>query len=246
MIDADGYSIDVTRDGKRREDLLKLADYDAYLEKLQKDLGEAKKALEKACEELTRVRQKHAKELTVVLTKALESLNFLKVDFEIHVGRLEEATEKGADDVEFLISTNPGETRKPLGMVASGGELSRIMLAIKTVLAKQDEVDALIFDEIDAGISGRTAWQVSKQLGQTSRFHQVICITHLPQIAAMADHHFLIEKSSDGTHTVTNVKPLAEEEAIGELARLLGSDELTDAALTNAKEMRAQALSIKE
>jgi len=147
--------------------------------------------------------------------------------------------------VEFMISTNPGESRKPLGMVSSGGELSRIMLAIKTVLAKRDEVDALIFDEIDAGISGRTAWQVSKQLGKVAGAHQVICITHLPQIAAMADEHFLIEKSSDGSNTVTDVRHLPEEDAIAELARLLGSDVLSDAALTNAREMRRQALEAK-
>lgn len=242
-----GYSIEdvLAYAEKRREYLLKLADYDAYLNGLRKELGEAKKALDQGSLELSAIRKKHAKELTKVLTKALENLNFLKVDFEIHFGELEEPTEKGVDDVEFLISTNPGESRKPLGMVASGGELSRIMLAIKTVLAKQDEVDALIFDEIDAGISGRTAWQVSKQLGQTAKYHQVICITHLPQIAAMADQHFLIEKSSDGKHTVTDVKPLQEEESIRELARLLGSDELSEAAISNAREMRGQALSNK-
>ncbi|MBR6477552.1 MAG: DNA repair protein RecN [Lachnospiraceae bacterium] len=231
---------------KRREYLEKLSDYDAYLEKLRNEEAGARKALEQACDELSTIRQKNAKTLTKQLTKAMESLNFLTVDFEISVQRMEEPGEKGWDDVEFMISTNPGESRKPLGMVSSGGELSRIMLAIKTVLAKQDDVDALIFDEIDAGISGRTAWQVSKQLGMVAGAHQVICITHLPQIAAMADSHFLIEKSSDGSNTVTDVRELDEEESVAELARLLGSDALSEAALSNAREMRSQALSSKE
>ena len=238
---------DVISYGEERKAYLeKLADYDAYMEGLRTDLERAEKDLTRACGKLSDVRQKNAGVLSEQLQKALESLNFLTVDFEISVGRLETPGEKGWDDVEFLISTNPGETRKPLGMVSSGGELSRIMLAIKTVLAKRDEVDALIFDEIDAGISGRTAWQVSKQLGKVASAHQVICITHLPQIAAMSDHHFLIEKSADGNHTVTNVRPLKEEESIGELARLLGSDELSEAAISNAREMRSQAITYKE
>lgn len=230
----------------RREYLEKLADYDAYLAKLKEDVAKAKKQLEKACDTLSSIRKKNAKSLTGLLTTALEQLNFLKVDFEIHVEQLAEPTEKGADDVEFMISTNPGEERRPLGMVASGGELSRIMLAIKTVLAKRDEVDALIFDEIDAGISGKTAWQVSKQLGKVSAAHQVICITHLPQIAAMADSHFLIEKSTDGSSTATDVRLLTEEETTRELARLLGGDSVSEAAITNALEMRKQAHSQKE
>ncbi len=231
---------------KRRAYLEKLADYDAYLENLRTQASKARKRLEEACGVLGEIRKKNAEILTGQLTKALEQLNFLKVDFEIHLEALKEPTRLGMEDAEFLISTNPGEMRRPLGMVASGGELSRIMLAIKTVLAKRDEVDALIFDEIDAGISGKTAWQVSRQLGKVAGVHQVICITHLPQIAAMADHHFLIEKSTDGKSTITRVRTLEEEEAIGELARLLGSDKASDAAISNAMEMRKQALSQKE
>ena len=231
---------------ERQAYLEKLSDYDAYLENLKANVEKERKKLAAACEKLSKIRKKNAKTLTGLLTKALEQLGFLTVDFEIHVGDLEEPTEKGADDVEFLISTNPGEERRPLGSVASGGELSRIMLAIKTVLAERDEVDALIFDEIDSGISGKTAWQVSGQLGKVSKAHQVICITHLPQIAAMGDSHFLIEKSTDGSSTSTNVRLLTEVESIGELARLLGSDELTDAAITNAQDMRRQALERKE
>ena len=173
-------------------------------------------------------------------------LNFLTVEFEIAVNRSQNITAKGYDDVEFLISTNPGEEPKPLGQVASGGELSRIMLAIKTVLAGRDDIDTLIFDEIDTGISGRTAWRVSEQLDTVAHAHQVLCITHLPQIAAMADRHFVIEKSSSEDSTITDIRVLGEEEGLGELARLLGGDALTEAALSNAREMRLQAFSHKK
>jgi DNA repair protein RecN (Recombination protein N) len=145
-----------------------------------------------------------------------------------------------------MISTNAGEQLMPLSQVASGGELSRIMLAIKTVLAGRDEIDTLIFDEIDTGISGKTAWKVSEQLDTVARAHQVICITHLPQIASMADSHFAIEKSSTESSTITDIRRLDENESLSELARLLGSDELSSAALENARQMREQALEHKK
>ena len=198
------------------------------------------------CAELSAVRRENAKELTVRLTEALVQLNFLTVQFQIEVRPGENITEKGYDDVEFMISTNPGEPIKPLGQVASGGELSRVMLAIKTVLAEKDEIDTLIFDEIDAGISGKTAWKVAEQLSQVSRAHQVLCITHLPQIAAMADEHYAIEKSSTEDNTITDIRLLEETEELAELARLLGSDTLTRAALSNAEELRTQALAVKK
>ena len=172
-------------------------------------------------------------------------MNFTTVLFEIAVRPEQTVTAKGWDEVEFLISTNPGEPVKPLGQVASGGELSRVMLAIKTVMAGRDDIDTLIFDEIDAGISGRTAWCVSEQLNVVAHAHQVICITHLPQIAAMADCHFCIEKSSTDDNTITDIYELDEENSLKELARLLGSDALTQAALQNAKEMKAQAAAAK-
>lgn len=233
--------------GEERQQLLdKLSDYDAYMQELEKKFGEAEKKLRKACEKLSAIRSKNAKTLTKKLKKALENLNFQTVAFEIAVRRLQTVTSKGYDDVEFLISTNPGESLKPLSQVASGGELSRVMLAIKTVLSGKDDIDTLIFDEIDAGISGKTAWRVSEQLDTVGKAHQVICITHLPQIAAMADTHFVIEKSSTRDNTITDIRALGAEESLGELARLLGSDELTEAALSNAKEMRAQAVEHKE
>jgi len=233
--------------GEKRQQLLdRLSDYDAYMQEMEQKLEKAEKKLRKACEKLSALRRKNAKVLTEKLKEALVNLNFLTVSFEIAVRPEQAVTSKGYDDVEFLISTNPGESLKPLAQVASGGELSRVMLAIKTVLSGKDDIDTLIFDEIDAGISGKTAWRVSEQLDTVAKAHQVICITHLPQIAAMADTHFVIEKSSTQDNTITDIRTLDAEESLGELARLLGSDELTEAALSNAKEMRAQALEHKK
>ena len=228
--------------GESRKQLLdKLADYDAYMEGLHKEEAQITEKLLEACVRLSEIRKKNAEELTLKLQDALVNLNFLTVEFEIAVRRTQNVTSLGFDEVEFLISTNPGESLKPLAQVASGGELSRIMLAIKTVLAGRDSIDTLIFDEIDTGISGRTAWKVSEQLNVAARAHQVICITHLPQIAAMADVHFVIEKTSDGSGTVTDIHRMGREESLSELARLLGGDELTEAALTNAREMKELA-----
>ncbi len=231
---------------KCRRTLEKLQDYDGYMNGLKAELARKEEALLKACEKLSEIRRRNGAELTIRLTEALVNLNFLSVDFEIEVRPGQAVTEKGYDDVEFLISTNPGESLKPLAQVASGGELSRVMLAIKTVLAEKDSIDTLIFDEIDAGISGRTAWKVSEQLDTAARAHQVICITHLPQIAAMADAHFVIEKSSTEDATITDICRTGEEGSLRELARLLGGDTLTEAALTNAREMREMALAHKE
>lgn len=233
--------------GEERQKLLeKLEDYDAYMAQLAEKLKLAQERLESYCEQLSKIRKKNAEVLTKQLKAALVHLNFLTVEFQVAVSRAQVITAKGYDEVEFLISVNPGESLKPLSQVASGGELSRIMLAIKTVLAGRDDIDTLIFDEIDAGISGRTAWRVSEQLDRVGKEHQVLCITHLPQIAAMADRHFVIEKSATSDNTITDIRRMPEEESLGELARLLGSDALTEAALSNAREMRAQALDHKE
>lgn len=232
--------------GEERQKLLeRLSDYDAYIAKLQQELAVAENGLRTACETLSALRKENALILQEQLKQALIHLNFLTVEFEIAVRSEGMITAKGYDDVEFMISTNPGEGLKALSQVASGGELSRIMLAIKTVLAGKDAIDTLIFDEIDAGISGRTAWRVSEQLSRVAGGHQVICITHLPQIAAMADNHFVIEKSSTQDSTITDIRRLDEKEGLSELARLLGSDELSDAALSNAREMRRQAVEYK-
>lgn len=238
---------DILAYGESRQQLLeKLSDYDAYIGKMQEQLAKEEKKLLDACKKLSKIRQDNAKKLTVLLKEALVNLNFLTVEFQIDVRCGQQITQKGYDEVEFLISTNPGEALKPLSQIASGGELSRIMLAIKTVMSEKDSIDTLIFDEIDAGISGRTAWKVSEQLSKAGEAHQVICITHLPQIAAMADTHFVIEKSSTDDSTITDIHPVEGEESLAELARLLGSDALTEAALENARQMRAQAVDYKQ
>lgn len=187
------------------------------------------------------MRQKYAKTLVASVTGALRDLNFLDVVFEMKFDRLDGYTANGYDDAQFLISTNPGEPVKPLGKVASGGELSRIMLAIKTVLADQDAVETLIFDEIDSGISGRTAQMVSEKMNVLGRTHQIICITHLPQIAAMADAHYLIEKNVENEKTISSIRLLSKEEEIEELARLIGGAKITETTIHTVTEMKGLA-----
>lgn len=195
---------------------------------------------------ISSLRKEAAEKLSQILTKSLLELNFLDVTFEIALKPKPEPTSKGLEDVEFMISTNPGEPLKPMAQVASGGELSRIMLAIKTVLAERDSIDTLIFDEIDSGISGKTAWRVSEKLGQLGKAHQIICITHLPQIAAMADNHFLISKKVQDGSTISSIDALNEEESVHELARMVGADEVDTSATEHARNMRLQAMQFKQ
>lgn len=218
-----------------------LNDYDRYLQKLQKELSEKEAEVRVLCEEISAIRKKNAKVLCDRITQALQDLNFLDVIFTMEFGEETAFSANGFDEPEFMISTNPGEPVKPLGKVASGGELSRIMLAIKTVMADADEIGSLIFDEIDSGISGRTAQMVAEKMNVLGRNHQIICITHLPQIAAMADAHFLIEKTVEQNGTHSNISQLNETESVSELARMLGGVEITDAVLENAREMKQLA-----
>jgi DNA repair protein RecN (Recombination protein N) len=228
------------------EKIEKLKNADAYKAQLEEQLAKKQAALEKLCAEASEMRTKEAKRLAEEMTDALTDLNFLDVQYEIQVRGQQELSASGYDDVEFMISTNPGEPLKSLGSVASGGELSRIMLALKTVLASRDKIPTMIFDEIDAGISGKTAWKVSEKLGRISRNHQVICITHLPQIAAMADTHFMIAKQVIDNTTVTDIHEMSESQAVDELARMLGSDELTDTVRENARELMRNAKEKKQ
>ncbi len=223
----------------------KMKHYDAYIDQLKKALSEAEQELENKSLTLSEIRRRKSKELCLRIKEALISLNFLDVKFDMTFERHSSYTSNGFDDAEFIISTNPGEDLKPLSRVASGGELSRIMLGIKSVLAEKDQIDTLIFDEIDVGISGRTAQKVSEQLSQIAKHHQIICITHLAQIAAMSDHHFIIEKQSDGTSTETIIKPINDEEQIDELARILGGAVITERVRENAKEMKELAIDSK-
>ena len=225
--------------------LEQLQDYDAYLDKLKQQLSKGTEELRQASKELSDARKKVAEQFTKEVKQALGDLNFLHVEFEMPFEETPDFTSNGMDDAQFMISTNPGEPIKPLVKVASGGEMSRIMLAIKTVMAESDDIECLIFDEIDAGISGRTAQMVSEKMNVLSRNHQIIVITHLPQIAAMADSHYLIEKSVNQEVTTSHIFPLEEEDAVKELARMLGGVEITDAVLENAKEMKALAYRMK-
>lgn len=223
-----------------------LENYEIYRNEILQRLGQTREKLLKLCGKLSDIRKKCAKKLGKELKQALRELNFEEVHFEILVNPCPEMpASDGYDDIEFIISTNKGEAPRPLNQVASGGELSRIMLAFKTVLADKDDIQTLIFDEIDTGISGKTAWKVSEKLGILGKNHQVICITHLPQIAAMSDVHFLIEKSAKKDRTVTTIKKISEEDDLRELARMLGGAEITEAALQNAKEMKALAKNTK-
>lgn len=230
---------------EKKNRLEQLEHFDEYRMQLEQQYQKAEKALEAVSAELSAVRQEEAKKLAEKIRAGLIDLNFLDVRFSMEFRRLSHYTASGFDEAEFVISTNPGEPERSLGQVASGGELSRIMLAIKTVLADSDDIPTLIFDEIDTGISGRTAQRVAEKLAVIARHHQVICITHLPQIASMADCHFEIKKSTDGASTKTRITRLKEDEVVAELARLLGGAQITDAVLQNAREMKELAWQTK-
>ena len=211
--------------------------YEVTLEELNRQIAEQEREVHSLCVKLSEIRKKNAKVLAAKIKNALLDLNFLDVQFAIELSQKENYTKDGFDDAEYLISVNPGEEMKTLSKVASGGELSRIMLAIKSVFADKDEIDTLIFDEIDTGISGRTAQKVSEKLSEISFSHQIICITHLAQIASMADSHFIIEKQTDGQTTRTGIRQLKEQQSIEEIARILGGAEITKTVLGSAKEM---------
>ena len=238
---------DILAAKQAKEDRLeKLMHHEAYLAKLTQALNDAKKEAEDAAFALSGMRKRYAKELSGKVEEALMDLNFLDVHFSMEFLQTDHIGADGYDDAQFMIRTNPGEPIRPLKDIASGGEMSRIMLAIKTVLAEHDDIDTLIFDEIDAGISGRTAQAVSEKLHLVAKEHQVICITHLPQIAAMADHHYLIQKDVVGNETISSIEALSYHDSIKELARMLGGTTITQTVLDNAKEMKDLAQGKKD
>ena len=167
-----------------------------------------------------------------------------KTTFVVSITPMEEGVfgENGADEVAFLISTNPGEEPRPLSKIVSGGELSRIMLALKAILGRQDGVGTVIFDEIDAGVSGSSAEKIGRKLKELSKDRQVLCITHLAQIACLADHHLLIQKSVQGERTLTDVIELSQDGRVAELARLLSGEVVTQAALDHARQLLGGAI----
>ncbi len=231
---------------EKEQRLQELADYDTYLANLEKQYRQSEKRLRENSEKMSEIRSRYAKQLSQMIQAELIDLNFLETNFETEVSQTGTLSAEGMDEVCFLISMNPGSPLRPLGDVASGGELSRIMLAIKTVLAEKDDMPSLIFDEIDVGISGRTAQKVSEKMAVIAANHQVLCITHLAQIAAMADNHFLIEKSVQNQSTETTIRELNRDESIKELARILGGARITDLTLQSAREMKEMAESAKK
>lgn len=227
---------------KQKITIDKLSDYQLYIDNMNEKLKTEETEVIKLAYQLSDLRKNYAKTLSERITVNLKELNFNNISFDVSVNSAKENLNRdGIDTVDFLVSFNPGEPVKSLNLVASGGELSRFMLALKTVMADKEEIKTLIFDEIDSGISGKTAWNVSQKMALLGREHQLICITHLPQIAAMADTHFLIEKTSSSESTVTEIKKLDEQESIREIARLLGTSEITDAVLANAMELKDMA-----
>lgn len=228
------------------EKLERYEQYQAYREELEIKLQEKEKDLKQISGEISEIRRRVSQTLSGEIVQALKDLNFLQVQFEIAVRPLEQFNAHGQDEVEFMLSTNPGMDQKPLGQAASGGELSRVMLAVKAVLAQHDEIPTLIFDEIDVGISGRTAQMVAEKMAYIGATHQVICISHLAQIAAMADSHYLIEKKNESDITSTRIRLLSDAESVEELARISGGVEITDSLQESAAEMKRMASDVKK
>lgn len=225
--------------------IVKLEHASEYKEKLSMEVEKLKKVILSECDELTKVRKRGALKLSKLVKQSLIDLNFLQVEFDVEFAGSKDFTSKGNDEIIFKISTNPGESMRSISEVASGGELSRIMLALKSVMADTDEIPTMIFDEVDTGISGRTAQMVAEKMALLSAKRQIIAITHLAQIAAMADNHYLIEKKADENHTATDIRRLDEAEEVSELARILGGVAVTENVINSAREMKKLATDTK-
>lgn len=217
---------------------------DEETEMLRKELDDVCKMRNSIATEISKIRRKSATELSNKICSELADLDMSKVKFDVQIKECE-YNKNGCDNIEFLISVNAGEPLKPLSKIASGGEMSRIMLAIKSIFADSDPVDTLIFDEIDTGVSGRAAQKIAEKINKISSKKQILCITHLPQIAAMANTHFLIEKNVDAEHTYTKVNVLDENSRKNELARIIGGAQITDITIQAAAEMIKMAEKLK-
>ena len=228
---------------QRRLDELKNAD--GSVAELKKQYKEADARLRAACAELTGLRRASAERLAEQIRDQLKDLGMAKTRFEVRVDPLAKPAVTGMDRVEFMISPNPGEPLRPLADIASGGEISRVMLALKAISADAEEVDAMIFDEIDTGVSGRMAQVVGEKMCLIARGRQVLSVTHLPQIAALGDAHFLVEKTADEEHTQTHVRLLDEQGRIRELSRLVGGAHDSQSSLSHAAHMLREAAEIK-
>jgi DNA repair protein RecN (Recombination protein N) len=240
---------------KIRQEIDLVDNLDERLASLREELEKQRGHLGKMCQEISRHRSDAVAGFSKQVMALLAPLGMEKAKFDVALHRLETATEPyvrvdgknyrvisgGLEQIEFMMATNPGEGFKPLSSIASGGEISRVMLALKTLLAEVDRVPVLVFDEIDIGISGRIALAVGKSLRRLSKRHQILCITHLPQIAGMAHYHYLVEKTADDKSTRTTISRLAESERIDQIARLFGGEQVTDASRQSARELVAEA-----
>lgn len=227
---------------EKEEELTRLEDHDNYLASLRAEYDRLTVEMDKLCMKIHELRVRAAADLSCQLSESLKEMNFSSADLRVIVNANEGAySANGYDEVDFMISLNPGEDLRPLSSVASGGELSRIMLALKCVSANRDGIGTMVFDEIDTGISGVTAWKVAERMSELSKDHQVLCITHQPQIAAFADTHFLIEKTVLEGRSITDICKLDRDEMVRELARMSGSDEMSEAALNAANELKNKA-----
>ncbi len=209
---------------------------------LGKEKAKLKQEVTKKCNEISKLREVGREKIIKELEDILKSLGMTDVVFDVEIEKVKEITFSGFDKVTFLIATNKGSKLEPLDKIASGGEMSRIMLGLKSVLASEYDIDSFIFDEIDTGVSGRTAQMVAEKLKLLSKSHQIICITHLPQIASMADNHLCISKKSDENNTTTNIKTLPFEDSVLELARLLGGLKITEQTMVASREMKNFAI----
>lgn len=228
-----------------RRELGEIETADDTLIQLNSQLDKAKKAVKQSGAELTNVRKTAATELEKSILKELRDLDMNRVQFSIEFAEKEPAVD-GCDQIRFLMSANAGEALKPIAKVASGGELARIMLALKNVLAEQELIGTMVFDEVDTGVSGRAAQKIAEKMAQVSRHKQVLCVTHLPQLAAMADTHFSVEKGEKKGRTYTQVTCMDREARKAELARLTGGSKITDALLKSAGELLDEAEAYRE
>ncbi len=256
-----GGTIDAVLEHKEhlQKELDRIDNFDEEIAHIRKQTDTALTQLKNKGLELSKIRIEFAEKLSDSVTNELASLGMSKSRFDVSVrynnsgndnniaidGETVKVTQKGLDRVEFMISANPGEALKPLTMVASGGEISRIMLALKSLLAEADHVPVLIFDEIDIGISGRIAQAVGKSMKKLAHSHQILCITHLPQIASLGDYHYLVEKKQDDHSTQTSIRILEKSERVEHIARLIGGDTLSDAHLSSAAELLNESESSK-
>ncbi|MBC1370919.1 DNA repair protein RecN [Listeria booriae] len=228
------------------QEVLELSDRETHLGQLEKELESAKQDLQKLAEKLTTIRQKAAKQLEKQIKNELNQLYMEKAIFQVNFATpASEFTENGIDKVAFYMSTNPGEPLKPLSRIASGGELSRMMLALKTIFSRHQGITSIIFDEVDTGVSGRVAQAIAEKIYAVAVGSQVLCISHLPQVAAMADHHFYISKTTTANRTMTSVTALSGDEKVEEISRMIAGIEVTDVTKQHATEMLTQATKIK-